>query len=154
MKDDKRDKLQNQLGDSRPGEPILHDDIMVIPLYTSKYAPEVRAAVMAALLSGQSIGSLAKEYKIPSSQISQWKRQLRKHLDKPDISNLIYEYLEAAMQALIVQTQAFSDPGWLQQQEASQLAVLHGVLADKIFRILEAMERANAYSAHAEGDRE
>jgi transposase-like protein len=37
------------------------------------YSEEIKAAVMAALLTGQSVSEVAKEYKIPEGTIYSWK---------------------------------------------------------------------------------
>lgn len=38
-----------------------------------QYSPEVKAAVIAALLSGQSVSSVAEEYNIPKGTVKGWK---------------------------------------------------------------------------------
>ena len=40
------------------------------------YDDTIKAAVMAALLAGQSINSVAKEYQIPKGTVSGWRRQV------------------------------------------------------------------------------
>jgi hypothetical protein len=40
---------------------------------------------------------------------------------------------------LQIQAEAFSDKQWLAKQDASDVAVLHGVMTDKAVRLLEAM---------------
>lgn len=42
---------------------------------TRDYSAELRAAVMAALLAGQSVSSVAREYNIPKGTVAGWKRQ-------------------------------------------------------------------------------
>jgi hypothetical protein len=46
----------------------------------------------------------------------------------------------AGLETLEAQARAFRDPAYLARQPAGELAVLHGVLADKLIRILSAFE--------------
>ena len=43
------------------------------------------------------------------------------------------------MEATKAMTNVFKDEQWLRKQEASQLAVLYGVIKDKTHRVLEAL---------------
>lgn len=105
---------------------------------------------MAALLAGQSVDEVAKEYNLPQQTVSEWKSQidpakfgelrLKKEID---FGGLLAGYLEETITTLQAQARFFRNETWLQQQPASDLAVLHGVQADKAIRLLEAIERAN-----------
>jgi len=55
------------------------------------------------------------------------------------IGHLIIDNLEAEMEATKAMTNVFKDEQWLRKQEASQLAVLYGVIKDKTHRVLEAL---------------
>lgn len=110
------------------------------------YNDETKAAVMAALLAGQSVSSVAREYKIPKGTVSDWKRKAAGEASgaKPTqkraaIGDLLVDYLETNLHTLKEQSRLFSDHEWLRGQDASQLAVLHGVVADKTVRLLEAL---------------
>ncbi|MDP9485746.1 MAG: hypothetical protein M3Q49_08195 [Actinomycetota bacterium] len=111
------------------------------------YSPETKAAAMAALLTGQSIGSVAKEYEIPRSTVGNWSSQVRREGTVPDtkkeeIGDLLASYLEENLRSLRSQAEVFGKARWLEKQSASELAVLHGVQTDKAIRLLEAMSRA------------
>ena len=117
----------------------------------SNYSEETKAAVMSALLSGQSVSRVADDYNIPEGTVKSWKsRQLNGETDatvatekKEEIGELLYQYLTASLRALQSQVELFSDRNWLKKQPASDLAVLHGVQTDKAVRIMEAFGRAN-----------
>lgn len=116
------------------------------PIVDDAYDPVVKAAVMSALLTGQSVTSAAKEYNLPKGTVSGWKRQAFKkagmvdpQTQKAEIGNLITGYLASNLRALAVQAEVFSDRDWLKKQDANQLAVLHGVMTDKAVRLLEAL---------------
>lgn len=115
------------------------------------YSDETKAAVMAALLAGQSVSLIAKEYEIPEGTVKSWSSRgvngnghavATDALDatqKSRIGKLILDYLETLMVTLKNQAEVFSDKTWLSKQAASEVAVLHGVLADKGIRLLEAL---------------
>ncbi|HPD41468.1 MAG TPA: helix-turn-helix domain-containing protein [Anaerolineae bacterium] len=108
------------------------------------YSNEQRAQVIAALLAGQSVREVAREYQIPRSTVGKWSATMdRPTIDEKDakkqIGDLILEYLREVLITLVAQQEVFRDATWLRQQPASEAAVLHGVLTDKAIRLLEAM---------------
>jgi len=113
------------------------------------YDDATKVAVMAALLTGQSAAAVAREYKLPPSTVRNWKQDAAKTGALPDspertnqrerIGELIIDNLEAALETTKVMLNAFANKDWLAKQEASQLAVLYGVISDKVFRVLEAL---------------
>lgn len=115
----------------------------------NSYSDETKAACMAALLQGQSISSVAKEYKIPRGTVANWAGKVRNGENynlvattkKEEIGELLIEYLKANLKALRIQVEQFADKKWLAKQRADEAAVLHGVLTDKAVRLLEAFSR-------------
>jgi transposase-like protein len=111
------------------------------------YADEVKAAAMAALLTGQSVSSVAKEYNIPRGTVAMWSANRNRSINsnkeetRQRIGELLLGYLEAALLALNAQVQVFSETDYLRKQPANEAAVLHGVIADKTIRLLEALAR-------------
>lgn len=105
------------------------------------YPDETKAAVMAALLAGQSINSVAREYKIPKSTVSRWKNGgvPTSGTQKKEIGDLIMAYLTTTLETLAVQARIFQNEDWLKKQNAADVAVLHGVQTDKSIRLLEAI---------------
>lgn len=114
----------------------------------SKYSDETRAAVMSALLQGQSVSSVAKEYEIPKGTVSNWKRGVggtEKRTQKSErIGELLIEYLNENLITLKVQSEFFRTEEWLKKQHAADAAVLHGVLTDKSIRLLEALSASRS----------
>jgi transposase-like protein len=118
------------------------------------YSAEMKAAVMAALLTGQSVSSVAREYHLPKGTVSSWKkrspevatvatprdakRAAADTAEHAEVGALLMQYLQAALRTLKTQVEVFGDKDWLKKQPASEAAVLHGVLADKTIRLLEA----------------
>ena len=118
----------------------------------ANYSEETKAAVIAALLAGQAVASVAKEYKIPAGTVKSWKsRQLNGENvatvateKRQEVGELLLQYLRENLETLRVQAVAFRDRDWLAQQGASESAILHGVLTDKAVRLLEAMSKSDA----------
>lgn len=121
-----------------------------MPEARQTHSPETKAAAMAALLQGQSINEVARDYKLPRGTVSKWAAAVRKDggasiagsTKKEEIGDLLTAYLAANLAALASQARAFSDADWLARQNAADLAVLHGVMTDKAVRLIEAFGRA------------
>ena len=129
--------------------PFLFSAKMAIRTKRKKYDPETKPAAMAALLAGQSVSSVAKEYKIPPGTAMFWNSEARAQIGSAGnpiaiqkrelLGTLIIEGLEANLKAGKVLAKHFENPVWLNQQSAEGLAVLYGVLSDKAVRLLEAL---------------
>src|SRR3954471_4679436 len=107
------------------------------------HPPEMKAAVLAALLTGQRVGEVAEKYKLPQTTVSEWNKQAKALLTNAirsekaplDVDAGLSKYLEAALAAITVQVEHSTDRAWLREQDASSFAVLHGVMVDKIIRL-------------------
>lgn len=107
--------------------------------------PEIRAAVVAALLAGQSVSQVAREYEIPKGTVSAWKRRgvARDATQKTEgVGALLLELLEANLRGLIAASALLQDEAWLREQGAAELGTLLGITHDKTVRMLEAMDRS------------
>ncbi len=109
-----------------------------------KYEPTVKAQVLAALLTGQGAEKVAQQYQVPVGTVRGWKAKAKADngvitQKKEKIGELILEYLTVSLSTLKKQAEFFADETWLRKQDASSVAVLHGVLADKAVRLLEAL---------------
>lgn len=111
-----------------------------------KYDPEVKAAVMAALLTGQSCAAVADEYQLPEGTVKAWWSRNKHQVatvateKQAELGDLLADYLREVLTTLAAQARQFRDESWLKEQRASEVAVLHGVLTDKAIRILSALE--------------
>jgi hypothetical protein len=104
---------------------------------------------MAALLAGQGVSEVARQYRIDPSVVSRIKTQiptdrLQEVAQKKEIriDELLLDYLQKNLMALAAQAVVASDEEYLRQQPASELATLHGVMVDKAVRLLEAGQAA------------
>jgi transposase-like protein len=110
-----------------------------------------KAAVMAALLAGQSVTSVAQQYNIPKGTVSRWNKQAaefhknvpKKEADLEFIGDLLIELLKTEIQTLIFISRESRDSAWIKRQTADTLAVFTGVKHDKIIRMLEAFDSGN-----------
>ena len=116
-----------------------------------RHSEEVRAQVMASLLAGQGVKEVASQYNLDASVVSRWKStipegQLQVVATKKGerIEQLLFEYLTETLVTLKEQSILARERDYVTKQPAGELAVLHGVMADKAVRLLEAAHRATA----------
>lgn len=109
---------------------------------------ETRAAVLAALLTGQSVTLVAKTYRLNKATVVAWRDAagLGSNTVEPEKrsewSDLVAGVLRELLTTVQVQAATYRDEAWLHRQNAADAAVLTGVLLDKAIRILEAAEPA------------
>ena len=112
---------------------------------------------MAALLAGQGVTEVARAYNLPKGTVGGWKAEIETEQIRTKkgerLEGMVFDYLTANFEALRQQAEVASDQNYLRKQSADNLAVLHGVMADKAVRLLEAAAAAAA-SAGTEGDQE
>lgn len=103
---------------------------------------------MAALLAGQHVNDVAKTYNLNPVTVRGWMARDVKAIHQAQaivngqsrIGDLIMEYLAVLLVAVMEMVKRVSqDPNWLLKQDASGVAVLIGVLTDKLVRIIEAL---------------
>ncbi len=138
----------------------------------ASHPSDVRAAVLAALLSGQRVSEVAASFKLPLPTVkSWWQRWGRKnrvphqaedvHPDasgastatekRQELGDLVMAYLRANLETLAAQQKVFRDPEWIRKQPAESIAVLHGVCLDKAIRLLEALEASGLEAQGSSG---
>lgn len=127
----------------------------------ANHSPDIRAAAVAALLAGQSVSAVAKEYKLPKGTVSSWKKRTQVDLsatqkeDGKSIGELLVDLLTANLRGLISASSILQDREWVKQQGAAELGTFIGITHDKVIRMLEAMDRSappldNSNAASAE----
>lgn len=105
-----------------------------------------RAAVLASLLTGQSVNAVAQQYRIGRSTVIAWRDSAglgSTHVEPQkyaEWSELVAGVLRELLTTVQIQAVAYRDAAWLARQNAADAAVLTGVLLDKAVRILEAAE--------------
>lgn len=109
------------------------------------YDDQTKAAVMAALLEGQSVSKVADAYSVPKRTVSNWRKAVIRQTgtnctqkgDGGRLEDLLLAYVQENLVTLREQAKHFRNLIWLEKQDASSVAVLHGVIADKAIRLLE-----------------
>lgn len=114
-----------------------------------KHGDDLQAQVMAALLAGQGVNEVAREYNLSKSVVSRIKNSATgEALERLEpkkgeqIEVLLFNYLTTTLRTLEQQSEIVGEREYVTKQPAGELAVLHGVMADKAIRLLEAAERA------------
>ena len=111
------------------------------------HGDETKAAVLAALLAGQSINDVAARFHLGKATVSAWRTAAGLDGTYPvrtqngdELGDLVSAYLRENLITLKAQAAFFRDTEWLRKQSAADLAVLHGVSADKALRIISALQ--------------
>lgn len=110
-----------------------------------EYDEQTKAAVMAALLTGQSVYATAKDFKIPVGTVKRWSADAKEKLQpvrnqkEERIGDLLIDNVEAALETTREILNVVKDPTWLRKQPATEIGILYGIISDKTFRILEAL---------------
>ena len=117
-----------------------------------RYTEEERAAALSdVVLLGT--GATAAKYSIPLGTLKTWQQEYNivhnPSIKKASIEALAMTYLEASLQALTAQAYVISQPEYIERQPAGELAILHGVVADKAVRLLDALGRAERVDSYA-----
>ena len=112
----------------------------------ASYSPEQKAEVLAAILLGESMRSASARLGIPFSTIRSWQvedlpraQNVIESETKDALGELVTEYVRESLRTLRLQAGVFAGRDWLEKQNAADVAILHGVMADKTIRVLSAI---------------
>lgn len=108
------------------------------------YSPKVKGEVIAALLAGQGVNEVARQYDIDKATVSRWKTSLpQQELQqiaterKERLVDLIESHLVASLKGAAKCAEQAHNDEWRNKQPADALAVFYGVLSDKSIRLVE-----------------
>jgi len=126
------------------GGPTDHTAMTTEKRAYRRYTDDEKAAALAdVLILGP--GATAAKYSVPLGTLKGWQREYEivhdPTIKKGRIELLAITYLEASFQALIAQAHVISQPEYIDRQPAGELAILHGVVADKAIRLVDAISR-------------
>jgi transposase-like protein len=89
---------------------------------------------------------VARDLGLPESSIRNWKRTLTPEQiaeinarKGQRLDDLVFDYLQENLTTLRAQSKLLRDESYVTKQPASEMATLHGVMADKTIRLLEAV---------------
>lgn len=120
----------------------------------ANHSAEVKAQVLAALLAGQKVAEIADTFGVPEGTVKSWKQRARGRDgvasvapgEKKRIGDLLMIYLERLIEVMTKQAEHTADKNWLEKQDAAGVAVLHGVLSDKLHRLIATLQNAESKS--------
>jgi transposase-like protein len=106
----------------------------------------VRAQIVAGLLTGAPVVEVAAQHNVSEQTVRNLQKApefrevwAEKENQRPNIPDLVEGYLAVLFASLTAQAQLVSTPEYLLRQPAGEVAILHGVMADKTFRLLAAL---------------
>lgn len=113
----------------------------------NQYDDETKTAVIKELLAGHSVYKVAEDWNIPIGTVKSWKSQavnggLVTTEKQQALGELLLGLLEKEITALQAIADQANDKAWLDRQRADSLAVFFGVIQDKMFRKIEAINHA------------
>jgi transposase-like protein len=125
---------------------------------TKRYDAATIAAAVAALRAGEGVAAVARTLDIPESTVRTWGAQHGLDFEeiraekKQALEELIAEYMTEGFKTLIAQVQALRDPTYLKQYSPENVAMSHGIMADKLIRVLEAHAAAQPAETNPGGE--
>lgn len=122
-----------------------------------KPSEAVKAAVLAALLVGGSISDVAAQYGLTYHTVWQWKKAFditspAKRRDR--LTEMLVDFVEEEIGSLTSMSITLRDEEWILSQNASDLAHLFSVRAEKLFTLLQAYGKASAGIQESKGELE
>ena len=127
---------------------------------TRKYTDELRDQVIAEHMAGASLGQLAKAYGVSKPTVQRWVGGAPRYpvsiqkntLSTYDFDGAAKELIDGSVRAFTSILRAAEDHEWIKGHSPNEAAILAGVIADKLYRLLGAIEVGN--EPDTPGDRE
>jgi hypothetical protein len=107
----------------------------------SRPSETLKAAVMAALITGLPSSQIALRFGLPPSTVRRWEEEF--NISNPvqregRLGELITIFVEQEISSLMTISMVTQDEEWIKEQKASELAVYVATKQDRVMRILEA----------------
>lgn len=102
------------------------------------HPPELRAQAQSLLLEGKSQAEVCGLTGLPKATVSGIAATMPEQLElvrtgkKEAYGDLIMHYFSAALRAMISQAEVASDPEYTRKHDPDKVAILHGVIGDKL----------------------
>lgn len=114
------------------------------------YSSAERAKVLSEWMAGASLNQLARDNGIPKSTVQRWvdgqKRVIaqstgpKKDVPVYDLDDMALKLVDGSVNAVTHILGVTQDDAWLKRQNAADLAVFAGVISDKLYRLLGAIQ--------------
>jgi hypothetical protein len=125
------------------------------------HSPEVRAGVVAALITGARLCDVCKEFNVPQRTAMQWRDdaiassalvrevrdvvrdngEIQRTRRELDLEDLVGRLVSSSIEALVAQAGHAAERDWFASQSASGIAEYRGVEFDRLIRLLRAFQR-------------
>lgn len=116
---------------------------------TTKYTDDTKAAVMAALLAGQSVSKVSEEFDIPRSTVGNWSAKLNQagvptvpDEKKEEIGERLVVLVHKMLDAQYAMLEVMAEKDYIRKQDIAELGMSFGVNNDKLDRILARLSNA------------
>jgi len=104
----------------------------------------LKAAVMAALLTGESAHKVARRFDLSRTTVRRWRDAAwsvaQNGPQKTEIGEQLLGYVGESLEMQRAHLRVVRDPDWLRRQSARDLAMLHGTMFDQMVRLAGALE--------------
>ena len=114
------------------------------------YSPELKAQVIAEWMAGASQKQLVTAFGVPQSTVRTWIRdrirvapKKQDELAPYDLDAMAVGLVDGSVRAVTAIFGVTADDTWLKRQNAADLAILAGVISDKLYRLLGAIRPTN-----------
>lgn len=115
------------------------------------YSDDFKAEVMAALLAGQSVTDVSKEYEVPRGTVAGWSSKLNEagvptvsNTKKEEFGERLLQLANTIIDAQLSMLQVMAEKDYLRQQDLAQLATAMGITNDKLDRLMMRFSNASA----------
>ena len=112
------------------------------------YSDETKAKAIAEWMAGASLPQLAAAFSAPMSTVQGWVKGhtrvvavTKKGLSDYDFDNAARQLIDGSVRAFTAILRAAEDPEWIKGHSPNEAAILAGVIADKLYRLLGAIEQ-------------
>jgi len=107
------------------------------------HPPELRAQVVAAVVAGESLTSVARRFGVGKATVERWHReygpvQPDNARTREEIGALVYDTVVETLRALALRTRVTGREDWVAKQSAADLASLSAIDWDRVIRVLGA----------------
>lgn len=119
---------------------------------TRKYDDALKAQVIAEHMAGASLGQLAGRFGVPKPTVQRWVGGAPRYpisIQKTDLATYDFdskavELIDGSVRAFSAILRAAEDPDWIKGHAPNEAAILAGVIADKLYRLLAAISHEPA----------
>ena len=107
------------------------------------YANTKVAAVLADIMLGMPKSKAAEKHGVAERTVYNWAEQLQELRPQKEISELVKEHMLHELESLRAIAEHAQNESWLRAQPAGDVAVLYGVISDKLHIKLAAWQQAD-----------